>query len=190
MENNKIKPGKWLFVLAGGIALFGILLTVFTTISLVKSSSNLERFIIPGNKEIYFEKTGEYIIYHEYTSKVDGQYFYSKKLQGFDCKIVNSDNGKDVKIYPNKSKSSYQFPEKEGIAIFNFTIDEPGNYNISAKLKNAENQTVLAIGTGKLMLNIFLVTISVFVLIFCLLAAKIIIIITFVMRRRNKTSSI
>jgi hypothetical protein len=189
MKKESIKPGKWLYGLAGGIALLGILLTAFTTIFALKSSSKMERIIIPGSQDIYFEETGKYIIYHEFKSELNGQYYYSKSLQGLDCKVFKTENREEILITPNKTNSTYQFGEKEGRAISNFIIEEPGNYTISARFENNGNQTVLAIGRGNLALIILLVSVCIFVLAFCLIAAKAIAIITFVVRRRNKINS-
>jgi len=185
MENKITKPGKWLYGLAGGIALFGVLIMVLSVFYMISNSSNMERIVIPGGKDVKLEKSGKYVIYHEYKSEIDGNYYFSKNLEGFDCKIFNVETKEEIFVNSNFTSSTYSYGGKEGKAILNFEITDPGIYNISARLMNNQ-QTVLSIGQGDMFISMILLSVSIFVLVFCLLAAKAIVIITFVMRRRNK----
>lgn len=185
MENKKIKPGIWLYFLAGAIDVIGILFIVFSIINLVNKSSNMERVVIPGNQEVYLEKSGDYIIYHEFKSNIDGKYYFSKNLQGLDCKIIDMTSNQTIPIDNNIVSSNYSWGGKEGRAIFKFNINTPGSYRFDVRLTSNE-QTVLAIGQGNMVLPIMLVSISIIVFAFLFLISKALIIITFVMRRRNK----
>lgn len=185
MEKHKIRPGKWLYGLAAGIALIGILIVVGTSLSAVKQSKNYKRMVAPGVQDFYLEDEGVYMIYHEFKSNFEGEYFYSNNLSGLKFRIENIDTHEEIRVTPNIMNSTYQFGEREGRLHSKFSIKSPGTYRISINLDRNSGKTIFAIGKGNMGLSIFFVTLSIFVLVFCLLATKAIIIITFVSRRKK-----
>lgn len=110
----------------------------------------LTRVVVPGSSVLALDKRGDYTIFHEEKSFVDGQYYASKSVEGLRVALTAEASGAAVKIHVPTGSSSYSIGNREGTSIYGFTIDEPGRYRLTANLASgrAEPKAVLAIGQG------------------------------------------
>jgi hypothetical protein len=139
------------FVVAGVIALATAGGSVHFLLSrLATLDSLLTRVVVPGSSVLTLDKSGDYTIFHEEKSFVDGQYYASKSVEGLRVALTAEAGGAAVKIHVPTGSSSYSIGNREGTSIYNFTIDQPGRYRLTASLANGrtEPKAVLAVGQG------------------------------------------
>ena len=139
------------FVAAGVVALAGFGGAALYMMPRLKTlDSMLMRVVVPGSSILTLDKPGDYTIFHEEKSFVDGQYYASKSVEGLRVALTAEASGAAVKIHVPTGSSSYSIGNREGTSIYGFTIDQPGRYRLTASLASgrAEPKAVLAIGQG------------------------------------------
>lgn len=186
--NEKIKPGRWLYVLAGFILAAGITgFVIMLVTGILGVGQSFKQVVVPGESELYLDQAGNYTIFHEYRSVVDGKiYNTSSSLSGLQCTIVDKSNNSKLPMSVSWSNSKYEIGNREGVSVFEFKIDKPGIYILSANYdQNSDMQkTVLAIGRdfgGNLLGLIF----GAIAILFVSIAAFITIIVLTYRKRRN-----
>jgi hypothetical protein len=142
-----MKSPLW-FVVAGLIAIAGFVaagLYLWPRIGSVEAG--MIRVVVPGSASITLDKPGTYTIFHEKQSVVDGQYYASDNVAGLRVDLVAEASGAHVR-FESSTSASYSMGSRQGASIFDFTVDQPGRYRLTASL--ASGQAVLAIGQSVL----------------------------------------
>lgn len=184
-----VKPRKSLYAVSGLIFIVGIILFVIVLVTGIISSIDCinTQVVVPGTKKIELKEPGEYSIYFEYRSVIDGKIFDTSNINGLVCKLKNIETGEYVKLKNSSSNSSYSIKGREGRSIFNFTIDKAGIYEIDATYESGEGEeAVLAIGKGfgSTLVRTILVC---FGILFLFISGSVILFVyTFNTRKRNK----
>lgn len=148
---DSIKPSKSLYAVSGLIFIVGVILFVVVLMTGIISSIECinTQVVIPNSQNIELKEPGEYSIYFEHKSVIDGKIFDTSNINGLVCKLKNIETGEYVKLKNSSSNSSYSIKGREGRSIFNFTIDKAGIYEIDASYESGEGEeAVLAIGKG------------------------------------------
>jgi len=129
-QKNSIAP----YVTAGLILLAGIVcFGVFLFHQLSSLDDNLVRFTIPGDKEVSLKEPGQYLIYHEYRSVVDGRvYSGSEGLSGLDVSLSSKKTGEAIPLSVPSATSRYDSGGASGVSLLEFHIQEPGAYRVRA----------------------------------------------------------
>lgn len=150
--DEKIRPGVWLYWLAGFILAAGI--TVFVVL-LVTSIAGIggayKQVVVPGRVELTLENKGTYNIFHEYRSVVGNKiYDTDKSINGLKCMLTKKSTSESIPLSVPFGNSNYEIDGREGNSVFEFTIDEPGTYELSAYYDGNQDgpETVLAVGQG------------------------------------------
>lgn len=162
MDGQEIQPSRWYYALAvlvfvAGVAAFAGLL--FKTLSAL--DEGVERVVVPGQADLTLSKVGNYTISYEYRSVVGSKVYATEKdLPGLDCALVSKRTGAKLSLSRASMSSSYQMGGREGYAVLEFRIDQPGTYAFSARYGEGKEgpEVVLAIGpdtTGRLLGTIF-----------------------------------
>ena len=204
VANRNRKPSRIFYVIGFAIIIIGIPLfaiLVFSSInniigdsnSAVSGDNDLIQLVVPGRGDIRLEKTGKYTIYHEYRSAIDNR-VYSSPLQaisGLEIALVSKTTGTPIPIDEPSVSSTYSVGSRSGISLFDFNIDEPGTYELSAFYPNGqlEPMLVLAVGHGFVGKIVWTVLQGVGILLGTFTAGSIIMIITF-LKRREKGNNI
>jgi hypothetical protein len=183
MDQTKIKPSAWLYFLAPLVMIAGAAcFALFLFGNLSGLGDSLTRIVVPGKGEVELRDAGKYIIFHEYQSVVgDKIYSGSDSLAGLQCAVRSRATGAQIKLMPASMSSSYSVGSRAGASAFEFTIDQPGVYEVSGGYPagQAGPETVLAIGRGfigtifgtvfgglAIMFGSFLIAIAIVVVIF------------------------
>ncbi len=162
MNKDGSIPSKLLYAVSGVIFIIGIVLFVVVLVTGTLSSVNSldNQVLVPGTRTIELKEPGDYNIYFEYKSVVDGRVFETSTINGLVCKLKNTESGEYIKLENSIANSRYSVNGREGQSLFSFTIDKAGTYEIDASYESGEGEeAVLAIGKGfgmKLLSTIFI----------------------------------
>ena len=192
MEQQKLRPGRFWYGIAAVIFLFGAVSGVWMVFRAVAGiPDQLVRIMIPGSARIELDKSGTFTIYHEYRSYIDGQLYETEgSLNGLTCTVC-SESGDVIPVFPNTMSENYSLGSREGEAIFKFTIQNPGSYQITAGYSDGRShpRAMLAIGrniVGNMMLAIFA---PLTIIGTCTLLAGIIFIVVLIKRSQAKSQT-
>jgi hypothetical protein len=148
--DHKIKPGRWVYALAGLIFVsgwVGFAAILFTNLSGI--GKKLQQVVVPGKSAITLHEAGSYTIFHEYRSVVGGKvYSTEKELPGLECELVSKSTGARVPLTPATTNGTYEMGGRAGVSIFDFSIHDPGEYELSATYSAGQQgpEAVLAVG--------------------------------------------
>lgn len=142
-------PSAWFYAI--GPAVIGITSVVAIVLFVVGilGMAPDARVVVPGSHEVQFDKTGEYIVYYEYESTVDGvAYSTDEHLHGMVATLRSQDGSRIVPLTDAAVNSEYSIGSRSGVSIFEFDIDEPGTYILTAEYQNGRvaPEVVLAVG--------------------------------------------
>jgi hypothetical protein len=136
-------------VCPGAICLIaGVSVAVWLGLSVYWRLQNaLTRVVVPGDDVLTLDEPGNYTIYHEPESVVDGQLYSAENITGLRVTVMGGD-GKPVAVTAPAISSSYTIGGHSGKAVWGFQIATPGSYHLSALYPAGRTgpQTVLAIG--------------------------------------------
>ena len=158
---KKMKPSGWFFLLAvllpifacvGAIVLVYVTAPNLTDVMKVLDTDDLTRVVVPGEKEIYISESGDYAVYYEYRSVVDGvSYNRNESLPNPRCQLTSQKTGQAVELAPTivagNVYTTYN-PERAGVLFKRFSIDQPGNYDFSCQYPSGTStpKVVMAVG--------------------------------------------
>ncbi len=162
MESQKIKPSRWYFALAAGIFLAGIAIAslvmgigaegFFTLVKDFDSDTGavLQRVVVPGSGELDLSEAGEYTIFYEYRSEVNGvEYHTGSNLPEMDCSLTAGET--EVLVSPSYTHANYQFDFKDraGVAVMQFEIDQPGTYTLACAYTDGSERPEIVLAVVK-----------------------------------------
>ena len=131
-----------LFFLAG---MGGMGFILFRGISSL--DTGLVQIVVPGEKQLTLEP-GDYTIFHERQSVVDGRVYSSQSLGGLQL-VVTSAKGEDVALKPVTITGQYTFGGRSGVSVFDFTVANGGDYTVAGRYPGSSGpDTVVAVGKG------------------------------------------
>jgi hypothetical protein len=162
MERESLGPSRWYYGLAaiifvGGWVLFG----VFLWRNLSGIADQLQQVVVPGKVQLNLPSPGNYTIYHEYESVVGSRIYSSgQTLFGLEVTLSSVATGDEVALSRTNVDSTYSMGGRSGKAVFDFTIDRPGAYELAAHYPEGEEgpEVVLAVGqgfTGRILVTVF-----------------------------------
>lgn len=146
-----IKPGRWLYALSALILVAGIASFVLVLLNGLKSmEGSLARIAVPGKYDINLKEPGKYIVFYEYRSVIGNKvYETGLRIPNISCSIASKATGQQITLSSPSASYSYS-TGKAGIGVLEFTIGQPGHYEISAWYSEGRQgpEIVLAIGKG------------------------------------------
>ena len=99
------------------------------------------QIVVPGSSDITLPQPGEYTIFYEYRSMVDNRiYSTDQDIPGIIVNIVSKDTGDEIPLSTPSTSSTYTIGGRSGIGLFDFSIDKPGIYEISASYPATNGQ--------------------------------------------------
>lgn len=148
----EIGPSRWYYGLAALVFVCGwVFFGLFLFKNLSGLSDKLQQVVVPGKAELTLRNPGEYTIYHEYRSVVGSKiYSTEESLSGLECALASKTTGQTVRLSRSSVSSSYSVGGRSGVAVLDFTIAQPGVYELSAGYAEGHNgpEAVLAVGQG------------------------------------------
>jgi hypothetical protein len=182
VKPSKIFYGVSVFAFIAGVVLFFVVLLF----GILSSFNNVgHQVVVPGSGIIELDEAGNYNIFHEYRSIVDGKVYSSNSINGLVYALRNVKTGEFITLTNPESNMNYSINGREGRSIFEFNIDEPGRYEFEAwyETENGE-EAVLAIGKG-FGANLFVTIILCFGILFGSIVISILIFLITFFKRRN-----
>ena len=150
--SQRIRPGRWLYLVAAVVFAAGALPLGFLTVSLISAlSANTIHVIAPGKADITFAESGTYTINYEYQTTLDSRTFNTPpEFPSMELALVSTAFGTRVPIRAASASATYEVGSTKGAAIAEFTIDRPGTYTLASQYPGGETgpEVALAIGRG------------------------------------------
>ena len=159
--------------------------------------------LAPSSSDITLSQPGKYTVFYEYRSIVGNRvYSTSQDIPSIQINLVSKDTGDEIPLSSASVNRTYTIGSRSGVGLFDFVIDEPGAYELSASYPPAaaagqleeegqEQEIVLAIIHTSVIEKIFgsimgMVTSTVVVMFIPFVVGVAIIIITFIKRRKAR----
>jgi hypothetical protein len=142
----KAPPGRIWYIVAIVVFFAGMAaMAAFLLTRLMSMDSGLTRFVVPGEHTLTLQP-GNYTIFHETQSVIDGKIYASSSLGGLTV-AVTGPGGASVPLTAAGS-GHYNFGGHTGFAVFDFTAASPGDYVVTGVYADgaAGPETVLAVG--------------------------------------------
>lgn len=152
MNGHETGPTRLYYALAALVFVAGwVLFALFLFKNLSGLSSKLQQVVVPGKAELNLAQAGTYTIYYEYESVVGSKlYSTGRSLSGLECAVTAKATGANVPVSSTTVSSHYSLGSRSGFGVFDFTIDRPGIYVLSAQYAEGHEgpEVVLAVGQG------------------------------------------
>ena len=106
--------------------------------------------VAPGGANLFLKEPGEYTIFYENNSYLDGKFYSTgEQMSGLEILVKERSTGIDLATYPAKSSFTYSLGNRSGRSIMAFTTPRAGIYQVNASYSGrAGPRIVLAIGKG------------------------------------------
>lgn len=152
MNRHTTKPSRWFYMLAALILMAGMAACAFIFTSGMKAIGRaFTRIVAPGEAEVMLPRAGNYTIYYEHKSVVDGKaYVTGEPLSPIEVSIESKETGDAILIRPSAINATYDLGGRSGRSIFDFTVDRPGAYVIDVRYADGIDgpEIVLTISQG------------------------------------------
>jgi len=151
MNSNNVQPNIWYYGLAVLIIVLGFAAFAGSIYSgITDAESGLLQIAAPGGADLFLREPGEYIIFYENNSFMDGKFYStSEQIPGLEIHVREKATGLDLAAYPTKSSFTYSLGSRSGRSIMAFTALRAGIYQVNASYSgSAGPKVVLAIGKG------------------------------------------
>jgi hypothetical protein len=194
MAERKASPGRWPYLLAliifGAGVILGIALIVNSVLRFRDVSNSFVRVVAPGTTTVHLKERGNYTIYYEYDGEVDGvTYTGDETPPSMIVEITSKKTGQTVAVNSDDS-GTYTIDSSSGIAVMDFSIDDPGDYQITTRYSDGSSggEVVFAIGHGiarDIVWGVGSIFGSIAVFCFGSFVAFVIVVLTFILRQRK-----
>ena len=151
MDRNNIQPGIGYYGLAVLIIVLGFAAFAGSIYSgITDAESGLLQMVAPGGANLFLKEPGEYTIFYENNSYLDGKFYSTgEQMSGLEILVKEKATGIDLATYPAKSSFTYSLGNRSGRSIMAFTTPRAGIYQVNASYSGrAGPRIVLAIGKG------------------------------------------
>jgi len=89
--------------------------------------------VVPGSSDITLTQSGKYTVFYEYQSMVGNRiYSTGEDIPDIQVNLVSNDTGAEIPLSSASVTSTYTIGSRSGIGLFDFVIDQPGAYELSA----------------------------------------------------------
>ena len=126
-------PSRWQYAVGGGVVAAGLaLFAILLYVSSERYVPNI-RAAVPGTHQIVLEKPGEYAVYYEYESVIDGRVYSTERtLSGLFIRLRRVGDPEPLELSRPSRRGTYDARGRAGGEILRFEIDEPGSYELTA----------------------------------------------------------
>ena len=113
MNDQKIKPGRWMYLLALVMFANAVGAIVWAIPNLVGGIGEMAgvQIVVPGTTEVTLDKPGNYTLSHEYQSVVNGKRYSTQgAISDLKCTLRSPATGREVPLSPVDSQARLRFP--------------------------------------------------------------------------------
>lgn len=132
-----------IIVLIGGPAVSSAILfsTVFSNIGNMAAEIPSIQVVVPGSNDITLSQPGKHTVFYEYRSMVGNRvYSTGEDIPGIQVNLVSKDSGDEIPLSSASINRTYTIGGRSGIGLFDFDINEPGIYVLSAAYTAIQGQ--------------------------------------------------
>jgi len=186
MDDFKQKPSGCFYGLGCLVGILGVIgFAAILVYGLSGLTNKLQQVVMPGTHEIKLDEAGTYTVFHEHKSVVDNKvYAGPASISGLQC-AIKSKGGDEIPVTGSSMSSNYTVGSRSGYSIYEFTIQTPGTYTLTASYADGreEPKVVLAIGASFMKSLLFSIFGCIGALLFGSVLSIVIIVVTYIKRR-------
>lgn len=156
MMNPNVRPASGpsalLYVLAFVIILGGFVGGVVQCANTFMDYNEWLTYVtVPGSGTITLSEPGKYTLYHEHVTVLDGRPYTPTGGQPseLDFTLTNKSTGKQIPLTSPGSNETYTLGERQGVAFMVFTVDTPGEYELTGTYRDGRSEPKLVMAVGK-----------------------------------------
>jgi len=122
--------------------------TIFSGISGI--GGDLIQATAPGTVDLDLQDVGEYTIFYENVSFVDGRFYSTGDAipSGLEMEVVDLSSGEKADLHPSVGGSTYTIGGRSGRSIAAFAIDHPGVYRMTSRYSPGSEGPEVALAVG------------------------------------------
>lgn len=140
-------PSRWWYWAGVGLMLAaGLYFTSLWMPAMERKVARFPRVVMPGT-EVVELRTGEYELFHESRSVVDGHAYRGRTPMGLSCEFVSVVGRRKLRTWSSAGTTNYAFGHFKGRVVGEFTVDVAGSYELSCDADDDE-PFVIAMGQG------------------------------------------
>ncbi|MGE0880129.1 MAG: hypothetical protein AB7L13_17340 [Acidimicrobiia bacterium] len=187
----KIRPSKaWIWIGAVLMAIGAIAGIAIAGIGAKQMSDDIDtkfaRFVAPGSADISISKAGDYVIYYEFRSDVDGTRYETSETPPNFTATVRAPDGRSLELRPYTHDITFSVNDRAGIAREKFRADAAGRYNVAINATGATAPFVVAVGAPVVPRLWRLIAVAALVGGLCFVTGLVVLIVTIVKRRKAR----
>jgi len=132
-----------IIVLIGGPAVASAILfsTIFSSIDSMAAEIPSIQVVVPGSSDITLSQPGKYTVFYEYQTMVGNRiYSTGEDIPGIQVNLVSKESGDEIPLSSASVNRTYTVGSRSGIGLFDFAIDQPGTYELSASYPAVQGQ--------------------------------------------------
>jgi hypothetical protein len=151
MNRSDVQPGIRYYGVAVLIIVIGFAAFAASIYSgITDAESGLMLMAAPGSADLFLPEIGEYIIFYENDSYLNGTFYHTgEQISGLGVQVKEKATGLDLATYPAKSSLTYSLGSRSGRSVMAFTAPRAGIYQLNASYSGRAGQNVvLAVGKG------------------------------------------
>jgi len=97
--------------------------------------------VVPGSSDITLSQPGKYTVFYEYQTMVGNRiYSTGEDIPGIQVNLVSKESGDEIPLSSASVNRTYTVGSRSGIGLFDFAIDQPGTYELSASYPAVQGQ--------------------------------------------------
>ena len=185
VQAPKVTPGRWVYVLSGGLLVVAIVVATLVVMGLVRSAEDIQQMVAPGETTMELDTTGTYGVFYERDTVFEGQSFSGPDaLPALDVVLVDQTTGEEVTVRrPFGETFTYDFGDRSSALVGKFEIERPGTYAVTATGEGPE--VIIAVGPYSFR-GLFASIGGIILSAFLALAGAVLLIVFFFVRRSNR----
>jgi hypothetical protein len=132
-----------IIVLIGGPAGSSAILfsTIFSSIDSMAAEIPSIQVVVPSSSDITLSQPGKYTVFYEYQTMVGNRiYSTGEGIPGIQVNLVSKESGDEIPLSSASVNRTYTIGSRSGIGLFDFAIDQPGAYELSASYPAVQGQ--------------------------------------------------
>jgi hypothetical protein len=145
------KPGIGGYIVAAAAVVVGgcgFVWSIWTGVHQI--ARDLTQVVVPGSADLQLKTAGDYTVYLELHSVVNGKIYAVDSVSGLNCELRSRASGDKIPLYRPATNTNYTANGRSGRSVLSFRIQAPGTYTLGCKYEDGREgpQTVMAVGNG------------------------------------------